>query len=403
MTEPSPPLRSQPDRRPAVAQVVETLDTGGAENLAVQLANALAARGWRSHLYVLAGPGDLSERVGPEVRLRHLEHRRRSIGDPVGFGLSVQRGLRLLRARLRDDGVQVMQTHLPAANFWGLALAMSGAVHSIATVHNNDEFSYGSRHGLRLRLRKAAYGQMLRHCAAMVCVSEEVRASLLRQLAAEGSALAGRAVVVPNGVQVPEPLPAAERQRLRAAQGVDDATVLVLAVGRLCEQKNFKDLVAAASLLPASGPWRILIAGEGPDRVELEGRIAAANLGQRVRLLGNVAAMTALMRAADLFVLPSLWEGLPLSLLEAMACRLPVVGNRIRGIAEIVSPDRSALLVEPGDARGLAEAIAALLPDGDRRRRLGEAGHSIVKQHFDFERTVDRLESLYAAALAASA
>jgi glycosyltransferase involved in cell wall biosynthesis len=370
----------------AVAQLVEALEMGGAERLAVQIANARAAAGDASHLIVMSGPGPLSGAVDPRVALRHLGFARASVRDPLRFALSLRRGERLLSRRIAADGVQVVQSHLPGANFWGLLLALRGRCAVIATVHNNREFDYGDAdHPLRSRLRRAAYRQMLRRCAAVVAVSEAVAASCWRTWARDRA----EAGAPGRGAQRrgrTRPLDAAARAAIRARFGAAPGDLLVMAAGRHCEQKNFAALIEAAERLRAIGlPFRLVIAGDGPLRPDHEALRERLGLGDAVQLPGNVADFARVLQAADVFALPSLWEGLPLVLLEALAAGVPVVGSDIAGVRDVIVDDRSGLLVTPGDPEGLAAAIA-LLADPVRRERLRAGGLALVRERYSFAR-----------------
>lgn len=391
-----------PRSRLRVAQLIETVSMGGAERLAVQIANARAEAGDASHLIVLTGPGSLSERISPRVATRYLHYERASLANPLRFAASVWRGASLLTRQLRADAIDVAQTHLPGANFWGLLLAWRGLCAVIPTVHNNQEFNYG-REDQRFRAwaRRWAYRQLLRRCPATVAVSASVRDSLVADLGAPEAA--DRVRVVTNGVIVPDPVPAEMLRAARARYGLPDSDPLVLAAGRLSEQKNFAMLLEATARLRASGGprFRVLIAGDGPLRAYLTRRCHELGLDDQVVMPGSVNDLQDLMLGADLFVLPSLWEGLPLVLLEAMACGLPVIGTRIKGIAEVMDEEVNGLLCEPGDVAGLAAAMRRLLQEPALRAAYGAAGREIVRRHYDFARVSQTLGALYAEVAAA--
>lgn len=378
------------------AQLIQTLGMGGAENIAVQIANAQAAAGHGSHLYVLSLPGPLSSRVHPDVHAHYLDYDQAAEGNLWRILLSLKRGYRLLSDRIRADGIDVVQTHLPRANFLGLLLALRRVCNVVATVHNNEEFHYGDTASpFRVRIRKEAYRQVLRRCQATVAVSEGVRQSLIHQLQLS-PVQAECLVTVTNGVEIPQPLTGPEKQLVRQKYDVAPEVPLVVTAGRLTEQKNFASLIAAAAELRAQGiVCRIIIAGEGPLRQELERQIRESQVSDLVRLPGNVIEMRELMLSADLFVLPSLWEGLPLVLLEAMACGLPVVGSRIKGVTEVVVDGRSGSLVEPGDFQDLATAMIRLLHSSEERTRLTSEGLAVVRNRFSFTRVAQELETLY--------
>lgn len=378
------------------AQLIESLDVGGAENLAVRIANAMAARGHESHVVVVGEAGETARRISSQVTLHELQVVRDSVRRPLGFALSVARGLRSLICVLRAHRVQVVQSHLPGANFWGLLLARIGGIAVLPTIHNNREFDYGSAdYWLRARARRSAYAAMTHTCPAVIAVSTEVKQSLIGDCRLDARA-ARRIRVVRNGVEIP-PLPDPEaRAATRHRFGIPAGDFVFLAAGRHCAQKNLGDLVRAAGLL-ADDPvsWTLVIAGEGPDRAALEDAARALPNPDRVRFPGNVSELGALMGAADVFVLPSLWEGLPLVLLEAMAQGLPVVGNRIPGIADVIADGREGVLANPGDPADLARGMRTLLHDTDLRRSCSREARAAVERDFDLKVAIASLEALY--------
>jgi glycosyltransferase involved in cell wall biosynthesis len=378
-----------------VAQLVETLDAGGAEALAVDIAGELAVRGHESHLIVARGDGPFRNRALPSVAFHDLGRPRRD-GSQVYRIAHFLEMCRRLEAMLRSDRIDVLQTHLPKANFLGLVMAWRGVCRVYPTVHNNREFDYGDRAGRTKRaLRRAGYRQMLRHCRAVIAVSEQVKASLVEELGV-GPGLAARIAVVPNGVRIGTP-PAPDRlEALRAAWGAAEGQALIIGAGRLTPQKDFASLVAAlAGLESVSTDWRCVIAGDGELRADLESRIEAAGLRGRVRLAGLIDDLPALLAAADLFCLPSRFEGLPLVLLEAMAAGLPTVAFAIDGVTDVVHDGRQACLAPPGDIHAFADAIASLLNDRNRCREMGAAAHALAAGRYGFGTTVDRLEAVY--------
>jgi glycosyltransferase involved in cell wall biosynthesis len=385
-----------PDSPIRCAQLIEALDVGGAESLAVRIGNAMAVRGHESHIIVIGRAGDTARRILPQVALHELGFARESVTRPVAFVRSVVSGYRAMRGLLREHRIQVVQSHLPGANFWGLLLALGGGVRVLPTVHNNQEFNYGDADNrLRARARRLAYKAMTRACPAVIAVSDEVKQSLVADCALNEAA-AGRIAVVRNGVEIPAVLSVDEREVIRRAFGLPPGHFVFLAAGRHCEQKNLGDLIQAADLLTGEDrPWLLVIAGDGPMRAELEVAAASGPGSGRIRFTGNVMNLSELMACADAFVLPSLWEGLPLVLLEAMAQGLPVIGNRIPGVVDVVSDGRDGLLATPRDAADLARAMRVLLRDGQVRDVLGSGALATVTRDFDFRSTIIALERLY--------
>ncbi len=380
-----------------VAQLVESLESGGAEALAVDIAGALADRGHESHLVVLRGGGPFRSRVSSAVIFHDLERPRRDGSQLERIQYFLETGRRL-GSLMRSQRIDVLQTHLPKANFLGLMTGWRSVCRVCPTVHNNREFDYGDNAGpLKQRLRRTAYRQMLERCHAVIAVSEQVRRSLIDELGL-ASAEAARIKVVTNGVRVPAVPSAAERAGARAAWQVGEGELLVAAVGRLTRQKNFGILVEALAALPEESPhWKCVVAGEGELRGDLERQVVANGLEGRTKLAGLVPDVSTLLAAADVFCLPSLYEGLPLVLLEAMAAGLPVAAFAIDGVTDVVTNGVEARLAAPGSAAGLGSALAGLLSDAEERRRLGTAGRELVVRRYEFGSVVDRLETVYSA------
>lgn len=383
-----------------VAQVVEALESGGAELLAIEIARALNERHYDSHIIVLRGGGAFEGRLPAGVRYHCLERPCRDGGQfaRLAYFAGTCAKLRALLGRLQID---LVQCHLPKANYLGLAMSAVGACPVCPTVHNNREFDYGDdASALKRRLRQAGYRQMLRTCPAVIAVSDRVRTSLIAELAiSERDAV--RVAVVPNGVEIGEPLDTAIRARQRAALGVGEDDLLLVAVGRLTRQKNHGALVRAlAQLGPTRHEWRCVIAGEGELRDDLQRLICDVGLNSRVHLVGLVGEVRALMCAADVFCLPSLYEGLPLALLEAMAEGLPTVAYAIDGVRDVIVDGQHGIMAVEGDVAGFAAAVARLANDDDMRMRAGRAARDLARSRFSFSAVVDRLEEVYRTAMA---
>jgi colanic acid/amylovoran biosynthesis glycosyltransferase len=173
----------------------------------------------------------------------------------------------------------------------------------------------------------------------------------------------------------------------------------LLCVGRLVPSKGQYILLAAISRLVKSHPnIRLRLVGDGPDREGLERAIAANDLGRYVTLEGSVNQdrIRTYYREADIFVLPSFAEGIPVVLMEAMAMEIPCVSTFVAGIPELIRNEVDGILISPSDDRALAGAIKRLLEEPDLRRRLGEAGRRRVMEKYDLDRNVTHLAEIFA-------
>jgi GalNAc-alpha-(1->4)-GalNAc-alpha-(1->3)-diNAcBac-PP-undecaprenol alpha-1,4-N-acetyl-D-galactosaminyltransferase len=187
--------------------------------------------------------------------------------------------------------------------------------------------------------------------------------------------LRSRITVIPNPVYPAEGF---------ASPGADREQRTLLSVGRLSYQKNYPVLVEAFARVADEFPdWRLKIVGEGEDRAAIEGAVDARGLQGRVHLDGATSDVSSEYRSADLFCLPSRFEGFPNTLAEAMAHGLPGVGFAgCAGIDELITPGRNGRLAEGnGDPESLARALGALMGDATQRARLGEAARDIVRRY----------------------
>jgi len=241
--------------------------------------------------------------------------------------------------------------------------------------------------------QRADYAAMLQDVDARICVSEAARSSYQ---------LGGPAppTMIRNGV--PAPLRAPRRRAdTRRALGLADGARAILTVARFAPQKGHAVLLQAATEVLRRRPEAVFLwVGEGALRPELE-RLAQANgLRDRVRFLGARDDVADLMAASDLFVLPSLFEGLPLALLEALQAELPVVATDAPGTAEVFEIDHAAELAPPGDAGALATAILRVLNDRDLADELADRGQRLVRRHFTARRMGEETLALYRGLLA---
>lgn len=212
-----------------------------------------------------------------------------------------------------------------------------------------------------------------------------------------------RVRVIYNGIDVAGwPASKLERRQKRLELRLGAEELLIGTAGRLDRQKGQGVLIAAMERLRAL-PLRCAILGEGPRRPELESAIRRRNLEKSVWLLGERQDMTAWLSTLDIFILPSLWEGLPNALLEAMALGLPVIASSVDGVPEAVADGRNGLLVPPGNPQALAAALRRLVLDPDLRSRLGAAARQTVAERFGLIRMMADYESALGAAVSGSA
>lgn len=207
-----------------------------------------------------------------------------------------------------------------------------------------------------------------------------------------------RTVTIYNGVDIAGwTISKAVRAERRKSLGVGEKDILIGTVGRLDAQKGQVFLLEAVARLRAVHPVKCLIIGQGPLEKELQAKIRQLRIEDCVRLVGEQTQsnLPIWLAAMDIFVLPSLWEGLPNALLEAMALGLPVVASRVDGVPEAVSHDVSGILVAPKDPNALYVQIGDLIVDASLRMRLGESARKVIEENFRLADMIQKYEKAY--------
>jgi len=201
-------------------------------------------------------------------------------------------------------------------------------------------------------------------------------------------------LILANGIDLDRWHPDPEaRGKLRAELGLNDE-FLWMAVGRLDPVKDYATLLGAFAQMPDKS--QLAIAGDGPLQVKLQQLTMGLHLGNRVRFLGFVPDVLRWLQAADGLVLSSRWEGLPLAVLEASACGLPVVATDVSGTREVVLSGQTGLLSPAGDAKALSASMMQIMQmDSSERARMGRRGRELVAEKFGIESALDRWEALY--------
>jgi glycosyltransferase involved in cell wall biosynthesis len=327
------------------------------------------------------GQGPLADATrAAGARFIELEHVRRPLSpwrDPLG--------LVELLTLLRRERPHIVHVNSAKAAVLGRTAGWIARVPiCIYTVHG---WSYTAHTGAASTLYLWAERLLRPLTTVTICVAESERRAGLEARTCDKATT----VVIHNGVDLAGATVPATR----------DAPCRLVTVGRLQAPKDALTLVRALAELPRSA-FEAVIVGDGPDRPALEGEVRRLDLASVVRLAGERNDVVQLLAASDVFVLSSRSEGLPLSILEAMAAGLPVVATNVGGVPELVLEGETGFLVPSGDAQSLAGALQRLLDDSALRGRLGTAGRIRVEERFDLVSTRQAHLDLYSALLAAA-
>ena len=345
---------------------------GGGEGYLVLLAGGLVRRGHRVSVLMNEHPrmDELAGRFPGIVEIHRVPfpntYDRTGRNLTARFDLGTRRRLAAALRDLRPDIVHVNKQNLEDGPDLLLAARDSG-IPSVADIHVTRSMVDLGAVGGRLRDRFAR--SVLRQAdLPLIGTADRCGRELLEFVGRDGPPVH----VVPNGVPAP---PAADRDRLRAGWGVRDGEIVLGCVARLEPQKD--PLFFVREVMPRlPGHVRLVWVGDGSLRPDVEAAVREHGLGDRVVLDGWRDDAPARLRGLDLFVLPSRFEGFPLSILEAMAAGVPVVANDVDGIREAVADGETGTLVTPGDAAAWVRSLSALAVDEGRRSRQGAAGRA---------------------------
>lgn len=366
-----------------VAHIIKVTQIGGAERHLLILLPALKKRGIDPHLIMMVEPdnpmtsmAELAEAAGITV---HSLTIRRDYDPIVGFQL-----LQTLR-KIKPD---LVHTHLIHADLFGITAARLGGYPVITGRHNDDDF----RSQTAVKTGNALLWQLAR---GGIAISDAIKRFTIE---VEG-APADKVRVVPYGIPHQSPTPddlKSARAALRHELNLSPDTLLVGMVCRLVEQKGVSyGIEAFKAVLETQPDTHLVIAGDGDQRETLEKQVNQLGITERVHFLGWRDDAPGVIAALDIFLMPSLWEGFGLVLLEAMSRRVPVIASDVSAIPEVVSHGETGLLVPPRHIDGLRDAMLTLLTDRPLRLHLGMMAEDRVEQHFSADHMADTTISVY--------
>ena len=343
----------------------------------------------RALLHLLGGIN--RERFTPTVACLYngdgeIAHEIQTLDIPVFdarmYGKTDLMALNRLYQHVRSQRLTILHTSLFHANLPGRIIGRWTGVPIIIS----SERTMAMESEWRYRLNRWTFGNVDR----VVAVSREVGEFCITHIGLPVQKM----VVIHNGVDIPT-LPLDAREQARLELGLSQDALVCGAVSRLELVKGIDDLILAFAQVGTALAAHLVIVGDGPERRHLEQVVQELGVTDRVIWVGYSANIPSLLSAFDIFVQPSLHEGLPNTVLEAMAAGLPVIATRVGGTPEMVLNGETGMLVPKSDPDSLADAITPLLGNPEARESMGRAGRQRVQQHFTVEEMVQKTEQLY--------
>jgi len=370
-----------------ILYLITDLDIGGAEKALVRTVIGLDKRMYNPTVCCLRGRGPVAEEI-------------ESAGVPVAplnmsgkFDLAAV--FRLFRLLWKEE-ISIVHSYLYHANILGRIVGRVARVPIIISsersvilseeVVNKNTLEMGSR------LRRLMNGLSMRLSDRVVTVSELVRETLIAASKIDPK----RLVTIHSGVNLEGYQIDGDITAKKKGLGLETSAAVIGAIGRLDRVKGVEYLLrAAAKVIFKTPDAAFLIVGDGSQREALEQLARSLGISHRMVFTGQRDDVPELLSTMDVLVLPSLYEGLPNAVLEAMAAGKPVIATRVGGTPEVVEDKVTGLLVPPRDPEALAEAIIALIQDRERAEAMGQVGRARVEEYFSVERMIAETETLY--------
>lgn len=367
-----------------VAHIIKVTRISGAERHLLLLLHGLRQAGADARLIILVEPNHPMEEMLHDAQERGIPVRRITIGRDYDLGLPSR-----LRRALREIQPDLVHTHLIHADVFGwLAAKLSGVKTVISSRHNDDQFRY---HALWRRVSTMLW----KVTSAGIAISAAIKDFTID---IEG-APADKLNLVHYGMEyrwISDGELKAARNDLRDELGIAPDTLVLGMVCRIVEQKGIAYALCAFQRIHDNFPHaRLVIVGDGELMRRLKIKSCELGIYERIHWLGWRSDAADLIAAFDILLLPSLWEGFGLVLLEAMSRRVPVIASNVSAIPEVVVDGQTGILTAPRDVPALANAMSRLLNDRALRQHMGLLGAARLEEHFSIERMVNGTLAVY--------
>jgi glycosyltransferase involved in cell wall biosynthesis len=368
-------------RRRGVLQLRSSLGFFGAENVVLEIAKGLRQTDYRPYIGVFSNGATAQEQLAERARQHEIESvvfqcrprwDKKAVANIQNFILS--------------NGIEIVQSHGYKADFFALAASRQLRVKKIATCHPWTETSYSSLARFYTWIDKTLLSRFDR----IVAVSEPLKMEVLqRRISPE------RISVIENGIDLRRFQVNTPRAELCREFGLPAEQAIIGTIGRLVPEKGQHLLIEAAERLKDEfADAHFVIVGDGDLRGDLEQQVAAANLTGRFRFLGTSNRVPEILSVMDVFTLPSISEGLPMVILEAMAAKKPIIATKVGAIPEVLMHGEAGIVIPP-ESEALANAISGLLRNPGEAQKMTASAYQRVLDGYSSEKMVREYVKIY--------
>ncbi|MCK4994897.1 MAG: glycosyltransferase [Candidatus Omnitrophica bacterium] len=361
-----------------ILHLITELEPGGAENLLLSLSENMFIRGFDVCIGYLKGKGTLAEDFKKSgIKVIHFNMRSR-------FDIFC---LLRLSAFITNEKFDIVHTHLIDADIFGyFGTKIAGVSCIVSTKHNTDDFRK------RKTIPMLLDSFVSNHLSKNIAVSNSVREFLIKYQSINPKNIE----VVYNGIDILKFLPKKSKEQAKIDLKLNDKDYVVGTIARFDKQKGYKYLIKAIPLILQNHKnVHFVLVGEGSLKNRISEMVVSMGLKDKVTFLGVRNDIPEILNALDILVLPSLWEGLGMVLLEAQAAGIVTVASDIDGIKEVIGDEKTGMLIPPADEKSLAQKVTTLIENESLRNLLIAQAKESVKEKFNIEVMTDKIESIY--------
>jgi glycosyltransferase involved in cell wall biosynthesis len=377
-----------------ILQVIHTLKIGGAEKVVKEIATNLEPSRFNCFVSCLDQGGVFKELIDTRgIPVEILNVQRSSIKNFPLFLIDVIRILVGLNKIVKKNNIHVIHSHLDNANYLSIIIGIIRKIPVFPTIHSTSEFTIerkkiDPRYWLRKVFNRIAY----RFCTKIIAVSEEVKESVLKEININPKKI----IVINNAVDIDKFSQEKNIDYLYNTLGIKNGDLVVSSIGRLERVKGHIFLLkAVADILKIYPDTKFFLVGSGSQQEKLQDFVVNNSLEQNVHFLGNRSDIPELLSLTDVFVMPSIAEGLSMAMLEAMASGRAIVSANTNGIRKLIAHGVTGLLFPKGDVGQLRDEIISLLSDKNLRVKLGQNARKHVSQYYNLKVFIKNVQNLY--------
>lgn len=374
------------DKRIKVGFMLTPVEFGGLERVCLNLLKNINRQRFDVFPILLTRPWEPDNLFGRELKNEKYDYCEIPVAlREEGDFIRVARCYKLAFKIIKEQNFDLLHTHGYFADIVGIPLARLLKIPSLSTCHGFITNTW------KYRLYNMIDRFILKFCNSIIAVSEGLKEQLL-----SSGIEKGRIQVINNAINSSQSYKDRVRKQQKSDLGIDPDEFILGYVGRLSIEKGIHHLLTALSQLSQKGlSLKAIIVGDGPQKRELMDQVQQLNITDKVIFTGFQKDIYKWLFCMDIFILPSLTEGLPMALLEAMSCGVPVIATEVGGVPQIIKKGINGILVTPGKPEDLTYAVLEIYADETIRSKLAENAYDLIKREYGIKKWINKIEGEY--------